>query len=287
MIFRSIATVLKFGAVAFVLFILLFADDLWMNSSGFIGSILREINAILRDSKTQWMVFLCLGTYFVAFVFLHYKVKQASWSSQRDDLTFWLACGVFVAAVVYALNYSPSTQALTLMAGTVIGKAFGFWAGLIAQNSVGGEVTSFKSKSSQSLLTSSATILVVLLALTSIWQFETPHTFEYHGQTRWSGPWENPNLAGLLMGTGAVLALGQAIVSFKFQVLSGRKSKIMKYALGVLCIVAVGCMGRGLLHSYSRGAWFATVCGVAYLFWKYLTHLTPALSPPRRAEREN
>ena len=29
--------------------------------------------------------------------------------------------------------------------------------------------------------------------------------FKYHGHARWSGPWDNPNIAGLLMGVGVRL----------------------------------------------------------------------------------
>ena len=220
MIRRSIATVLKFGAVVCLLFALLFADGPGVTIYGFIGSVIREITAVLRDLDTQWMVFLCLGIYFTAFVVLRRKARLASRLSQRGDPTAWLTVSLFVAAVVYAFNYSPSTQAVTLMAGAVIGQGFGFWGGFITQNSVADEVTRLKSKSSQSLLTSSATILVVLLALVSVWQAEAPHTFAYHGQARWSGPWENPNLAGLLMGAGAVLATGLGLRGWRMEMLS-------------------------------------------------------------------
>ncbi len=61
----------------------------------------------------------------------------------------------------------------------------------------------------------------------------------------------------------------------------GWKSGIKKYAVGILCFVAVVLMGRGLLHSYSRGAWLATVCGMAYLVWTLKrgnAHLTQAIN---------
>ena len=163
-------------------------------------------------------------------------------------------------------------------------------------------MTSLKSRVSQRLLTSSPTILVVLLALASVWHTEAVHTFEYHGQTRWSGPWDNPNLFGLLMGTGAALAAGFGLQRWKmedgrFNNCSSRRKEaltaekpalskaylslltsaatrngIIKHALSqyvpaVFCLVAFGFMARGLFHSYSRGAWLATACGMGYLFF--------------------
>ena len=61
---------LKTVGVALLLSVLLFAGGSWQSSAGFIGSTLREITAVLRDAGTQWMVFVCLGIYFTAFLFL-------------------------------------------------------------------------------------------------------------------------------------------------------------------------------------------------------------------------
>lgn len=43
------------------------------------------------------------------------------------------------------------------------------------------------------------------------------------------------------------------------------KLGVGKYAVIILFLCAAGLMTRGLLHSYSRGAWLATFCGVAFL----------------------
>ena len=344
MLRKSITTAFKFGAVAFLLFIFLFAEGSLGTSSGIVGSMVREIAAVLRDPGTQWMVFLCLGIYFTAFVLIRVRSSHGLFSTIRitgrarhsvrarsgavssadsgtvsvresetgggappapagEDAcatfamdgahgvtrpTGWLAVGVLISAIVYAFHYSPSTQALTLLAGAVIGQAFGLWGGSITPSPVGDEVTSLKSKTSQRLLTSSPTILVVLLALASVWHTVAVHTFEYHGQTRWSGPWDNPNLFGLLMGTGAALAAGFGLQRWKmedgrFNNCSSRRKEaltaekpalskaylslltsaatrngIIKHALSqyvpaVFCLVAFGFMARGLFHSYSRG----------------------------------
>jgi len=63
--------------MAFLLFVLLFSGGSWQSSANFINSALREITVVLRDSEIQWMVFLCLGIYFVAFLFLRSRVENS------------------------------------------------------------------------------------------------------------------------------------------------------------------------------------------------------------------
>ena len=52
-------------------------------------------------------------------------------------------------------------------------------------------------------------ILILLLVSAVFLQSETGLQFQYRGQGRWTGPWDNPNIFGMLMGLGCVLALGQ------------------------------------------------------------------------------
>jgi hypothetical protein len=103
-------------------------------------------------------------------------------------------------------------------------------------------------------------ILVIFLAWASVWHTSAGQSYQYRTQARWSGPWDNPNIAGLLMATGVMLALGLTVASFL--ILSG---KVGKWSCALLCLLAAILLGRGLLHSYSRGAWLGTVCGLAYL----------------------
>ena len=126
------------------------------------------------------------------------------------------------------------------------------------------------------------------------WHLEAGETFQYRGQTRWSGPWDNPNIFGLLMGTGIALAIGGAVLSFQFQVSSeGIKAyiswkrlcaKSRKWIFVFLCLFAVLMMARGLLHSYSRGAWLAACFGLAYLLWQWINRESNLLRSSRRNE---
>ena len=242
--------ILKAGVAAFMLYLLLFADHLRRSSFGVIGSALRELTAILLDPGTQWMALLCLGIYFTAFLFFRGHGSPGFCRAANPDL--WLACGMVLMAALYAIHHVPSAPALTLLAGAVLGQGTAFWADLENQN------PKFRIQNRFGVL--AVSILVIFLACASVWHPSVGHAYEYRSQARWSSLWDNPNIFGLLMATGVMLALGLTVAAFLM--LSG---KIWKWLCALLCLFAAILMGRGLLHSYSRGAWVGTVCGLAYL----------------------
>jgi O-antigen ligase len=106
-------------------------------------------------------------------------------------------------------------------------------------------------------------ILSLLLVLASIGYADARSFYIFLDQKRSSGPWNNPNIFGLLMGTGMVLVIGQLVQSVTPK--SQRQKSGVGFFFALLCFIAAMLMGRGLFHSFSRGAWVATVCGVSYL----------------------
>lgn len=138
MIRKSITTAIKFGSVGFLLFVLLFANGIWVKSPGFIGSALHEISAILRDSSTQWMVVLCLACYFVMLLILERRTDSTPHpirkieiltsprhsplpaGAERECLAFfrrnvfnpnlWLAALVLLVLLRYAPAYGVAVQ---------------------------------------------------------------------------------------------------------------------------------------------------------------------------------
>jgi O-antigen ligase len=258
---ESFAKTLKTGAMASLLVVFLFADAVWGSAPGFIGPILREITAVVCDPATQWMVFLCLGIYFASFLFLRNCAISGFWQAGNPNM--WLSCVMFVNAVVYAFYCSPSTQALTLLAGAVLGQGAAVWTGF--------EDRKQKTENRDGVWILIICVLMILLASASVWRTDRSQTFEYHGRIRWSGPWDNPNIAGMLVGAGAALAAGMAVR--RWQMADGRleigdrrwKLEVRKYAVVILFLFAAGLMARGLLHSYSRGAWLATFCGLVWI----------------------
>ena len=165
------------------------------------------------------------------------------------DLPFIILLGI--AFVVYFIGYStsPSFDVIKLLFGGALGKGVAYslkggkWEVKIIQNAV---------------IRAYLFFIVILLAFSAWWHLETPGYY-YQG-SRWIGLWDNPNIYGMLMGAGTVLAIGLLKQIKKEEC---RKKKLMQ----VFLPVAIFIMGVGLVMSYSRGAWLATGVGVLYLVW--------------------
>src|ERR1019366_2700595 len=98
-----------------------------------------------------------------------------------------------------------------LLAGVTLGRGARFFlSGSSRRESAlteKSEIGNRKSEVDQSGLTSAATFLiglVMLPAFSSWWHLDVANN-PYHGP-RWMGVWDNPNIYGMLMGVGMVLA---------------------------------------------------------------------------------
>ena len=220
------------------------------------------------------MALLCSETYFLGFVVLGIRLNRIC--RERERGTSSVIGGVLlvgltvIAAAAYTLRYpeaARSTHALTLVGGAMIGQGVGLWESRqrkAESRNVGGETV---------------LALIVLLAVGAVWQVEPGHLFQYRRLGRWSGPWDTPNTFGMLMGVGAVLAVGMLVSrkaeSRKLKAEMGgehptynvqhRTSNSWRWIRRGLLVGAAGAMGIGLVKSYSRGAWVGTALGLAYL----------------------
>jgi hypothetical protein len=301
------------GSLAFLLLGFLLFDDFWAATPGFIGSVLREVVAVGRDSSTQWMLVFCLAIYFIMFLILERRLGSmahrvgktltsphpsplpagaergclASFRGNLSNPDLWLAALVGLVLGRYALAYSTATHSVqipVLLAGLVFGKAMAMWVRYLTKNPHPQPLSQPLGEGGVGLSPSAAErererrihgiifILLALLAAAAWWQPQNSMRYEYHGVTRWSGIWDNPNLYGLLMGVGVVLATGMGVRSWELG--AGRRRKMFWV---VFCLFAAVLCGIGLFKSYSRGAWLATAVGVGYLMWRY-AHLTPSLN---------
>ena len=210
---KSLAMTSKCGVVAFLLFALLFADAIGAISPSFIGSFLKEITDVCRDASTQWRLVLCLACYFILLLLLERRFRRSprpearekKWLFHRNMFSpdLWLTASVLLALLRFALEYdtaSHSIQILILMVGIVFGKAIATWARWRSDEIERRAVFLIRS-------------LVCLLAASALWQPEKSMAYQYHGIPRWNGVWDNPNLYGLMMGVGVVLAAGQIAAS--------------------------------------------------------------------------
>lgn len=104
--------------------------------------------------------------------------------------------------------------------------------------------------------------LFLILLLASLFWASMPalnshiQTFSYQSQPRWSGPWNSPNIYGLLMAMGAILAIGSGVACLECQMLC--ISMVRSWKIGVkrggvilFCVAAASFMGCGLLHKIS------------------------------------
>lgn len=224
----------------------------WLATFGTSNQTVLRAMAAYSAPETQWAVFLCLAVYLATFTWLRFlRNPDIALSTEHPNL--W---GIFAAleiGISYVLNYtmaSTSFQALLLLSGVTLSMGIG-----VLRECRSGE--SQRKDSSMVIIS-----FVVFFMLASIWRPESINFLQYHGQPRWTGPWNNPNIFGLLMGTGIALVIGSVILVL---VEGNTKQRILKCARVFLGIIAVIILGRGLFHSFSRGAWLATVCGMAYL----------------------
>ncbi len=359
---RVLKSMLPFGLFAALLAGVVLSD--WVlspASTGWLRVIGLEIQAACRDAGTQWMVVVCLMSYFVTFRLLNRKQSNstpypghlirpaatyspsgaekarvrgrtereksfailASFRGKMANPDFWLVGFVGLVLLRYAFAYETaarSLQPLVLLAGIVFGKGIAWWVAwqpsLKANESrhltpslspVEAEKVSAPSAINHQLSTFNRThailsILVFLLAASALWQPEYGMDFQYRGQPRWTGAWDNPNLYGLLMGIGTVLAVGLFVQSRKAkgqwpgnanerhltpalspiaaeregegstanaQRLTSKVRRILSRATRhtslLLLLLAVGLCAYGLVKSYSRGAWVGTAVGIGFL----------------------
>ena len=209
--------------------------------------------------------------------------------------------------LTYALQYdqaSKSSNTLLLCFGITLHFGFRFWRAI--------EVERTRPFNLASVVLA---FTLILLVITTVWHSESIQSFEYRGQARWSGLWDNPNTFGVLMGVGVALSAG-LIMSHVMRHLSSdaretarhltpalspaeaergtehptlnpqaAKLNVRSFASRVtrclplpLLLAAGAICGVGLVRSYSRGAWVGALAGLSYLVWERITHLTRTLT---------
>ena len=228
-----------FGSLVIcAIFVLVFFSRYLISSDapGWMRVVGVEIQAACRDAGTQWMVVVCLVSYFVVFLFLERRLA----GSQRSEVggqtpdprpktlllrspIFWLLAFVTLVLIRYAFDYTDaarSLQVVVLLTGIVIGKGIAFYANRVLAMGDRREEVGSGSPLPAALVTDTGGahgvtrptmilgIIVFLLAGAALWQPERGMEFQYRGQRRWTGVWDNPNTYGVLMGTGLTLALG-------------------------------------------------------------------------------
>ena len=218
-----------------------------------------EVQLVICDAQTQWMVVACLAIYFVAFLFLEQRLvgNRPWWRLYNPNL--WLVGLVGLGALRYGLDCvrgAHPTEFVGLLAGVVLGQGALIWV-CWPQD--------VRERAMRTLWLLGT--IVCLLAGAALWQPAGEGTFQYRGVPRWRGAWTSPNTYGVLMATGLVLAVGQLIYSLRFRAHSAT-FKSTRVAWIVASGVAASLCGVGLLKSYSRSAWLGIVVGIGFLIYE-------------------
>jgi O-antigen ligase len=210
-------------------------------------NVFREYQATLLSA--DWVLLASMAVWCGTFIFLTFNWKD------------WPLIGLL--AIALAANFigqaaSPRTDQIILLAGMTLGNGTHFllktdrmWKLEDWENS--SEIVNLKS----AILILSIG-LIGPLAFSSCWHLDMVGA--YHGP-RWMGLWNNPNIYGMLMGAGGTLAIGLLAANAKLRMQNVK----INWFLGI----AVFMLGVGLVMSYSRGAWLATIIGLLYLAWAY------------------
>jgi hypothetical protein len=253
------------------------------------GYILNSQSGVFREFQAAllslpWMLLVCVAIWCGTFFFLTFSLKDVP-----------LIGLLLIVVAMYFISYAasqPVRDALVLLAGVTLGKGAKVLLKTddkrrrpeighrVADGGNGSEV-----KEQRSVVRRPSSVLcflvglVLLLAFSSWWHLDMSANF-YHGP-RWMGLWNNPNVYGMLMSAGVVLAIGLLIQNLKSETLKaesgvqttddGRRraeGRGRKW-LSVVLFIAVGMMGVGLVFSYSRGAWVGTAVGLLYLAKAY------------------
>src|ERR1035437_256400 len=219
--------------------------------------ILQRQNKIFQEVQialfqTQWPLMVCAAVWCCTFLFLTFS---------PNDLPL---IGLFLVAIAMYFFYAASssaTDALTLVAGVTMGR---------------GAAVLFGIGNPKSHISNYLIGLIGLLAFSVWWHVDTTNN-PYHGP-RWMGLWNNPNIYGMLMGAGGVLAIGLRATNLKSETgnlksenFGGNKPVRGSWnsSLRIFLFIAAGMMAVGLVMSYSRGAMLATSAGLLYLAWSY------------------
>jgi len=227
-------------------------------------------------SSVECLLLSCLAVWCGTFIFLTFR---------RGDLP--LIALLLIAITGYFARSAASWQmddAVILLAGVTVGRGICFLLEAGGRRKQVGGQRNLETVNRNPAILNFLAGLIMLLAFSSWWHLDIPD-YSYQGR-RWAGLWDSPNIYGMLMGVGVVLAIGllfkyldeRNLRGFCQYFLRRKSAKSAKenipgdswsFSWRIILVIATGMMAVGLLFSYSRGAWVATPLGLLYLAKAY------------------
>jgi hypothetical protein len=250
----------KVYLLLFSVVVILFGDVIRESSSGYVGFLVKDIISVLSDPDYQWIILSSVAIN-IAICFLFRSGTNLKFLQSLNIPCFLLALLLLAMLLIYVCQKLASAEALYLVGGFGMGRAFALWA---AHERNGLSAIAYNTVDWLFLW-----LILILLCLASFNTLSPPGVL-YHGEQRWSGPWNSPDIFGLLMGSGVSLAITTCVTmaglrfgKLRSDVVLG--ARLRECTIFVLCLIAVILTSRGLVHSYCRGAWFGTFCSLVYL----------------------
>lgn len=239
--------------------------------SGVIGVVIKDKFAFLESPDTQWVVLMFFVAYAIGLV--------TAINNLRGQKCSKFSICVLAICFFSTVNYFRDVSCASSSCDALI-----FLSGLAACLGLHFYTTRSDMDLKLKLYRAAIRSIVLFMGLASICPQYLTRRIKYHNELRGSGPWNNPNTFGLLMGVGAVSGLGilmmKAVLKHRCEARKNttglnslpRLNKFNKYgALLLLTCIIVGMLIFQLLfRSYSRGAWLASISGASYLGIKWI-----------------
>jgi O-antigen ligase len=256
------------SALLCALAICLFSNSVLMRFDNPILLFVQRMLMGFSDSRMQWAIYFVFAVYFLFFIRLSLRqTNKIFWRMTSPDL--WLTGMFLIMAVSYVLSYPASAappDALIVLVSVVIGRGAAVW--------VAWRYKRYKDVAAYFFFGSAFMLLFIIATL---WpENYIGRGIQYHDRTRWSGPWENPNEYGVLMGVGLINSIGGGMCGFACFAYKQIRPKSLKsidfqwpirgLSLAIACLLGYACF-----HSYSRGAWIGTAVALMYLFFNSRT----------------
>jgi len=279
-------TAIESAIFFFILFVSLFCDALIKFSATILPVAFVKTFSIFRDNDTQksFVIYFCCLFLLLLGARMYFKSRfiwQAQGGASAGVIAFlmlksnmhfapdlWLAFSLFFSCASYFISFNYSTDLLVLLYGVVLAQSLLLWPHFSR------EMQNIQDCCKYIVLVVFAFLILFLLA--SVCDIYYGHAFFYHGSRRLTGPWESPNVYGIMMAVGTIISFGTIVLVARRQFYNHQSDCILFCSLGFAKMVLLifisfsfVWMVSCLVKSYSRGALFGAFSGIMFLIFKY------------------
>jgi|ERR1043166_2013820 O-antigen ligase len=234
--------ILKTAFAASALGFCLFADILGPHFPNIAGAMV----GIISIPSIQTAAFLSIAIYFAFLTVLQDRGSSRGFPLVR--IRNLILTGFLLLGALFHYSHREILSQLTPSFGLLLGATLGKGMALCVDRGSRSCTVDF--------------ILLPVLVVGALWP-DRDGAFHYRTATRITGPWDSPNIFGMLMATGVVLCVGRLMSLYSRDTVPGG----LRTSQTTLLLGSLGLMCNGLTRSYSRGAWAGMVLGIAYLLF--------------------